>query len=93
MKTLMTIFSMLLLLMFSNAAQAQFLRKLERKVVNTAERAIERKAEQKTEAVVNKVWDKGTDTNNYTSSKAPKDKKNKKAKNDSNTEAVLLKEE
>jgi len=65
LRTLPAAFTILLLLMCSIATQAQFLKKLGDKVVNSAERAIERKAEQKTEEAVNKAADKATDPGTY----------------------------
>ena len=90
MKTVASIAMVLLLLVCSNTARAQFLKKLEGKIVNTAERVVERKAEQKTEATVNKALDKGTDVKTY---KGDKDKRSKKTENEQETDTVRIKEE
>lgn len=93
MKTLASIAVVLLLLACSNTARAQFLKKLEGKIVNTAERVVERKAEQKTEAAVGKAVDKSTDIKTYESNKTGKNKRSKKNKNEHATDTVSVKEE
>ncbi|GEM_PF-2291016 len=90
MKTLASIAVVLLFLVCSNTARAQFLKKLEGKIVNTAERVVERKAEQKTEAAVGKAVDKSTDIKTY---KSDKDKRSKKTKNEQATDTTRVKEE
>lgn len=83
MKTITSIFIVLLLLMCSNTSKAQLLKKLGEKITNTTTKVLERKAEQKTEEAVNKTVDKAIDkATNSEIFKAKKNKKNKKNKKD-----------